>query len=284
MTTTTHSISPLRQRMIEDMTLRKLSLKKGHYIRAVKNFTRFFGDSPDKATPEDLRRFQLDMVSTGVSATTINATITGLRFFFEVTLERADAMRRMRAVSVEQTIPTVLSEDEVTRLLRHTPGIKYQAALSVAYGAGLRAGEVVGLKVSDIDRERMVIRVEQPKGLTHRQAMLSPRLHQLLRDWYRFGRSKGKMLPGGWLFPSRDPVEHLSTRHLNRVCHAADLAEIDKRISMHTLRRSFATHLLEHGVDIRVIQVLLGHKKLETTARYAQVAFPEVRGSRSTQA
>ena len=265
--------------MLEDMTLRKLSLKtQGRYIRAVKNFTRFFGRSPEQASAEDLRRFQLHMVSSGVSAPSINATITALRFFFEVTLDRGDAMKHMRAVSVEQKIPTVLSEEEVARLLRHAPGIKYQAALSVAYGAGLRAGEVVGLKVSDIDGERKLIRVEQPKGLTHRQAMLSPRLHQLLRDWYRFARSKGKMLPGGWLFPSRDPVEHISTRQLNRVCHAAaELAEIDKPLSMHTLRRSFATHLLEHGVDIRVIQVLLGHKKLETTALYTRVATRTLR-------
>ena len=212
------------------------------------------------------------MVSTGVSGTTVNTTITGLRFFFEVTLERADALKRMQPVSVEQNLPTVLSVEEVTRLLRNAPGIKYQAALSVAYGAGLRAGEVVTLKVSDIDAERMLIRV-LGKGGKHRHAMLSPQLHQLLRNWWRFARRQGKMLPGGWLFPGKDPIDHLSTRQLNRMCHAAEhLAEIDKRVSMHTLRHSFATHLLEQGVDIRVIQVLLGHSKLETTARYTRVA------------
>lgn len=279
MTTTQHSISPLRQRMIDDMTMRKLHFKtQGQYIRAVKNFTRFHGRSPDTANAEDLRRFQLHMVSTGVSGTTINATITGLRFFFEITLEQPDAMKRMSSVQVERKLPTVLSIEEVTRVLKAAPGTKYQAALSVAYGAGLRASEIVGLKVTDIDRERMLIHVEQGKGSKDRNAILSPKLHELLRDWWRYARSQGKMLPGGWLFPGLDPVNPLSTRQLNRACHAAvDLAEVDKRVSMHTFRHSFATHLLEQGVDIRVIQVLLGHKKLETTALYSQVATRTLR-------
>ena len=244
----------------------------------MKHFTRFLGRTPERSSAEDLRRFQLHLVSSGVSGTTINATIVGLRFFFETTLERPDTMKRMSSVHVARKLPTVLSAEEVTRLLDAAPGIKYQAALSVAYGAGLRASEVVALKVTDIDKERMLIRVEQGKGGKDRQAMLSPRLHQLLRDWWRHAHCEGKMLPGGWLFPSRDPVDPLSTRQLNRAIHAAaDLAEIDKRVSMHTLRHSFATHLLEHGVDIRVIQVLLGHKKLETTALYSQVATRTLR-------
>ena len=158
------------------------------------------------------------------------------------------------------------------------PGIKYQTALSVAYATGLRASEIVSLKVTDIDRERMLIHVEQGKGSKDRNAILSPKLHELLRHWWRYANSRGKMLPGGWLFPGRNPVNPLSTRQLNRACHAAvDLAEIDKRVAMHTFRHSFATHLLEQGVDIRVIQVLLGHKKLETTALYSQVATRTLR-------
>jgi integrase/recombinase XerD len=249
MTTTTQSISPLRQRMLDDMAMRKLHGKtQTAYVRAVKHFTRFFGHSPDTASAEDLRRFQLHMASTGVSSTTINATIVGLRFLFEITLERADVMKRMSSVHVVRKLPTVLSTEEVSRLLKAAPGIKYQAALSVAYGAGLRASEVVSLKVTDIDKERMLIRVEQGKDGKDRQAMLSPRLHQLLRDWWRHAHAQGKMLPGGWLFPSADPIDPLSSRQLNRAIHAAaDLAEIDKRISMHTLRHSFATHLLEQG-------------------------------------
>ena len=279
MTTTTQSISPLRQRMLDDMAMRKLHHKtQTAYIRAVKRLTRFLGRSPDTASAEELRRFQLHLASSGVSAITINTPIVGLRFFFETTLERPEAMKRMSSVHVARKLPTVLSAEEVTRLLKAAPGIKYQAALSVAYGAGLRAGEVVALKVTDIDKERMLIHVEQGKGGKDRQAMLSPRLHQLLRDWWRHAHSAGAMLPGGWLFPSRDPVDPLSSRQLNRAIHAAaDVAEIGKRISMHTLRHSFATHLLEQGVDIRVIQVLLGHKKLETTALYSQVATRTLR-------
>ncbi len=274
MTTTNPSISPLRQRMIDDMRLRKLSPQTHTaYIRAVKSFTRFFSRSPDQAGAEDLRRFQLHMVSTGVSRTTINATITGLRFFFEVTLERPEAMMKMSPVRVERKLPVVLSADEVGRLLQAAPGIKYQAAFALGYGAGLRAGEVVGLKVTDIDRERKVIRVEQGKGRKDRYAMLSPTMHKVLRGWYRNAHSKGKILPNGWLFPGQNPVNPLSTRQLNRAFHAAvALAEIDKRVSLHSLRHAYATHLLEHKVDIRLIQVLLGHKKITTTQGYSHVA------------
>ena len=167
----------------------------------------------------------------------------------------------------------VLSVADVARLLNAAPNLKSKAALSVAYGAGLRASEVCHLKITDIDSQRMVIRVEQGKGSRDRQAMLSPALLQLLRTWWRAGHRLGKMLPKGWLFPGRDPVDPLSPRHLNRMCKlAAAAAELDKRVSMHTLRHSFATHLLEQNIDIRVIQVLLGHKKLTTTARYAHVA------------
>ena len=244
----------------------------------MKNFTRFFGHSPDIANAEDLRLFQLHMVSTGVSDITINATITGLRFFFETTLEQPELMKRMSFIHVVRKLPTVLSLEEVTRVINAAPGIKYQAALSVAYASGLRASEIVGLKVTDIDRERMLIHVVQGKGDKDRNAILSPKLHALLRHWWRYAHAQGKMLPGGWLFPGLDPAKPLSTRQLNRACHAAvDTAEIDKRVSMHTFRHSFATHLLEQGVDIRVIQVLLGHKKLETTALYSQVATRTLR-------
>ena len=274
MTHSTKPISPLRQRMIDDMTLRTLAPKtQATYLRAVIKFTCFFGQSPDRASPEDLRRFQLHLVETGVSPTTINATITGLGFFFGVTLEHPDALKRMSRVRKPQKLPRVLSVEEVARLLAGASNPKHRAALAVAYGAGLRASEVVHLKVSDIDSERMIVRVNQGKGRRDRYAMLSPLLLELLRAWWRHGRAQGKMRPGGWLFPGRNPVNPLSTRQLNHICHAAAAAaELDQRISMHTLRHSFATHLLENKVDIRVIQVLLGHRKLETTARYSHVA------------
>ncbi len=274
MTDSNKSVSPLRRRMLDDMTLRKLCLKtQSAYIRAVKNFTRFFGRSPELASAEDLRSYQLHMVEQGVSSTTLNATITGLKFFFGVTLDRPSALKKMSPVRKEQKLPRVLSVDQVARLLQAVTNLKHRAALSVAYGAGLRASEVTHLKIADIDSERMIIRVHQGKGRRDRYAMLSPSLLELLRTWWRQAHAQGKMLPGGWLFPGQDPVKPLSTRQLNRVCKsAAAAAELHQGISMHTLRHSFATHLLEQKVDIRVIQVLLGHQKLENTARYSHVA------------
>jgi site-specific recombinase XerD len=265
--------------MIEDMTLRKLSPKtQSGYLRWVKRLNGFLKRSPATATAEDLRRFQLDLVERGVRRGSVNAAVTALKFFFEVTLGRADLMAKMSHVHQPRTLPTVLGHAEVERFLEAAPGLKYKAAFSVAYGAGLRAAEVVALKVDDIDSQRMVIRVEQGKGRKDRYALLSPTLLEVLRAWWREGRARGKMLPHGWLFPGQDPVNPLTTRQLNRACHAAaEKAGLAKRVSLHTLRHSFATELLEHGEDIRVIQVLLGHKKLETTALYAQVATRTLR-------
>jgi len=274
MTTSTQPISPLRQRMLDDMRMRKLSPKtQSSYIRIVRQFAGFLGRAPDTASAEDLRRYQLHLVDRGISPISLNATLTGLKFFFETTLDHAELMAKMQSVRVPRTLPVVLSRDEVARLIAAAGNLKYQTALSIAYGAGLRAGEVVALKVGDIDSQRMALRVEQGKGHKDRYAMLSPVLLERLRAWWQTARAQGKMLPGGWLFPGQNPIDPLSTRQLNRAVHAAaDEAQIDKRVSMHTLRHSFATHLLEQKVDIRVIQVLLGHKRLETTALYAQVA------------
>jgi site-specific recombinase XerD len=274
MDSSTQAITPLRQRMIEDMRMRKLSDKtQSHYIRAVRQFAGFLGRSPDTASGEDLRRYQLHLVDRGTSPISLNAAITGLKFLFEVTLDHGELIAKMQPVRVPRTLPVVLSREEVARLIAAAGNLKHQTALSVAYGAGLRASEVVALKVGDIDSERMTLRIEQGKGRKDRYAMLSPVLLERLRAWWRVARAQGKMLDGGWLFPGLNPIESLSTRQLNRAVHAAaQAAKIDKRVSMHTLRHCFATHLLEQKVDIRVIQVLLGHKKLETTALYAQVA------------
>ena len=274
MTHTLQPISPLRQRMTDDMRMRQLAPKtQASYLRIVREFTRFLGRSPDTATVEDLRRYQLHLVDHGVSPVSLNAAITGLKFFFEITLHEPDLMARMQPVRVPRVLPVVLSPDEVGRLIAATGNLKHQTALSVAYGAGLRASEVVALKVGDVDGQRMTLRIEQGKGRKDRYAMLSPVLLERLRVWWRVAHAQGRMLEGGWLFPGLDPLDPLSTRQLNRAVHAAaEAANIDKRVSMHTLRHSFATHLLEQKVDIRVIQVLLGHKKLETTALYAQVA------------
>ena len=265
---TDEAMSPLRRRMIEDMTIRKFAPKTQHdYLQRVKNFAAFLGRSPDTASFEDVRRYQLRLTTSGVGVPTVNQTVSTLRFFFRVTLKRHDILEHTHFIHEPRKLPVVLSPEEVARLLDAAPGLKYKAALSVAYGAGLRAGEVVSLKINHIDSERMVIRVEQGKGRKDRYVMLSPHLLALLRAWWKAAR------PQGWLFPGRDRVQPMTTRQLNRACHAAaQMAEIDKNVSLHTLRHSFATHLLEQKVDIRVIQVLLGHKRLDTTSIYAHVA------------
>ncbi len=265
---TDKAISPLRRRMIEDMSMRRLAPKtQKDYIQIIRNLAGFLGRSPDSASFEDLRRFQLHVAASGVGAGAINRNVSALRFFFRVTLKRYAIVEHTHFIHEPRKLPVVLSPEEVVRLLDAAPGLKYKAALSVAYGAGLRAAEVVALKVSDIDSKRMLIRVEQGKGRKDRNVMLSPHLLELLRGWYKAAR------PQGWLFPGRDPVQPMTTRQLNRACHAAaDLAAINKRVSLHTLRHSFATHLLEQNTDIRVIQVLLGHAKLENTALYTRVA------------
>lgn len=265
---TDQAMSPLRRRMIEDMTIRKFAPKTQHdYLQRVKNFATYLGRSPDTASSEDVRRYQLRLTASGVGVPTVNQTVSTLRFLFKVTLGRPDLVERTAFVHEPRKLPVVLSPEEVARLLDAAPGLKYKAALSVAYGAGLRVSEVVALKVSDIDSKRMVIRIEQGKGRKDRYVMLSPHLLELLRAWWKLAR------PQGWLFPGQNRLNPLTTRQLNRACHAAaDKAGIGKPVSMHTLRHSFATHLLEQNIDIRVIQVLLGHAKLDTTALYTRVA------------
>jgi integrase/recombinase XerD len=270
---TDEAMSPLRRRMIEDMTVRKLSPKTQQgYIRTIKNFSGFLGRSPDKASFEDVRRFQLHLATSGASTPIRNQTVAALRFFFRVTLRRSAIIEHTAFIHEPRKLPVVLSPEEVARLLDAAPGLKYKAALSVAYGAGLRAAEVVSLKIGDIDSKLMVIRVEQGKGRKDRNVMLSPHLLELLRAWYKAAR------PQGWLFPGQSSVNPLTTRQFNRACHAAaQMADIKKPVSPHTLRHSFATHLLEQNIDIRVIQVLLGHAKLDTTALYTRVATKTIR-------
>src|SRR5258706_854896 len=268
------AVSPLRQRMLQDMAIRGLREHTQHdYIRFVRSFASFLRRPPDTATAEDIRRFQAYQAESGVQPPTINGSVSALRFFFTVTLDRPDLSRRLVLVRHPRRLPTVLSVEEVGRLLEAAPGPKYKAALGTAYGAGLRVSEVAALKVGDIDSTRMLIRVEQGKGRKDRNAMLSPQLLELLRLWWREGKRRGVMFPHGWLFPGRSYTDPISSRQLHRaVQEAAEVAGIRKRVSPHTLRHSFATHLLEQDVDIRVIQVLLGHAKLDTTAIYTKVS------------
>ncbi len=263
-------ISPLRARMIEDMRIRGMSEKsqKAH-IRALRDFAAFLGRSPDTATPDELRVYQLHMTDTEVTPSVYNARITALRFFFGMTCNREDMKKYMQFRTEPRKLPIVLSFEEVSAVLSAAPGpgLKYRAALGIGYGAGLRASEVTNLKVRDIDSDRMLIHVERGKGGKDRDVMLSPSLLELLRDYWREAR------PQGWLFPGQSRVEPLSPRSLNRAFNSAKaMAGIKKPATLHSLRHSFATHLLEADTDVRVIQVLLGHAKLTTTARYTHVA------------
>lgn len=267
----------LRQRMIEDMHIRGLCEKtqKAH-IRNVKHFAAFLGRPPDTATPEDLRAYQLQMTNDGVSASTYNVRIISLRLFFSVTCGREEMKRHMQFHRKPRKLPVVLSVEEVATLLAVVPGpgLKYRAALGISYGAGLRASEVCNLKVKDIDSDRMLIHVDDGKGGRDRKAMLSPSLLNLLREYWREAR------PEGWLFPGTPKITPLSPRQLNRAFTSAkNMAGISKPATLHTLRHSFATHLLEADTDVRVIQVLLGHAKLTTTARYTHVATKTIRST-----
>jgi site-specific recombinase XerD len=272
-------VSPLRQRLVDDMTMRRFSREtQRNYVRDVGRFATFLGRSPDTATADDLRRFQVEQQDTGTPVPTMNSIVSALRFFFTHTLDQPDLARKLVRLTRPRKLPVVLSRDEVARLLNATTCPKHQAALSVAYGAGLRVAEVSALKVSDVDSERMLLRVERGKGGQYRNAMLSTDLLALLRQWWKDGRQQGVMHRDGWLFPGQHACKPISTRQLYRVVvEAARAAKITKRVGPHTLRHSFATHLLEDGVDIRVIQALLGHAKLENTAFYTKVATRTVR-------
>ena len=263
-------ISDLRRRMLEDMAIRCLGEKTQHdYIKHVETFARFLGRSPGTATAEDLRAFQVHQMQQGGKPPKMNTQVSALRFFLKITLGRLDLAHARARVDSPRKLPRVLPMDDVARLLEAAPGpgLKYKAALGIAYGAGLRGGEVVMLRVRDIDSKRMLIRVEQGKGKRDRHGLLSPQLLPILRAWWVQCRSQG------WLFPGQDPLLPMTTRQLNRACHeAADAAGLGTWITPRTLRHSFATHLMEAGVDVRIIQVLLGHAKLDTTARYTHVA------------
>ena len=278
-TATIDTAATLRQRFVDDMNLHRLSRATQHnYLRDMTRFANWLGRPPDQATDEDLRRYQIEQRETGLGAPAMNMAVSALRFFYTRTLDRQDLTRKLHRVKHPRALPTVLSREEVTRMLDATTSIKHQAILSVAYGAGLRASEVTKLKVRDIDSERMLLRVECGKGGRHRNAMLAQDLLVLLREWWKVGRQQGVMHPDGWLFPGQHYLKPICYRQVHRIAaEAAHMAGITKRVGPHTLRHSFATHLLEDGVDIRIIQVLLGHAQLQTTTLYTRVATRTVR-------
>ena len=268
--------TPLRERMVADMTARTLGpASQTSHLRACKRFAAWLERSPDTATADDVKHFQLHLMETGTSICTRNKTMTGVKFLFRVTLRRHDLVAEIFSLREPVKVPLVLSKKEIKRILAMTPSMKAHVMLSLAYGCGMRAGEVVRLKVGHIDSAQEVIRIVQAKGRKDRNVMLPSDILGLLREWWK-ERPTGqdKDVPGAErvLFPGYRG-KHLSARQISRLFkETARDAGITKPVTLHTLRHSFATHLLERGVDIRVIQVLLGHAKLTTTARYARVA------------
>ncbi len=276
-------VTPLRRRMIEDMVARNLGRhSQRSHLSSCERFAAFLERSPDTATADDIRRFQLFLIESGASICNRNRIMTGLRFLFRVTLRRHDLAAEIYHLKEPQKVPLVMSQDEIRRLLAMAANIKVRVMLSLAYGCGLRAGEVVRLKVGDIDSAQTIIRIVQAKGRKDRNVMLPADILGLLRLWWKDRpRHQDRDVAAGerWLFPGRNPGRPLTTRQFARLFQeTVKKAGITKPVSLHTLRHSFATHLLERGVDIRVIQALLGHDKLETTARYTRVATGMISG------
>jgi integrase/recombinase XerD len=274
----TNTVSPLRQHMIEDMAARKLTphTQRGH-IYSCKRFTAWLKRSPDTATPDEVRRFQLHLIESGTSICNRNRIMTGVRFLFRVTLRRHDLAAEVWHIKEPERLPPVLSPEEVKRVLTMTTSLKARVMLALAYGCGLRAGEVVRLRAGDIDSEQKIIRIVQSKGRKDRPVMLPAVVLKLLRQWWKARSTAydaGVAPEQRWLFPGRSQHQPLTTRQFSRLFkEAAKAAGLRKTVPLHSLRHSFATHLLERGRDIRVIQALLGHSKLETTARYSRVAI-----------
>jgi site-specific recombinase XerD len=270
-------VTPLRQRMVEDMAARKLGRhSQRSHLSSCERFAAFLERSPETATADDIRRFQLFLIESGASICNRNRIMTGVRFLFRVTLRRHDLAAEIYHLKEPRKVPVVMSQDEIKRLLAMAATVKVRAMLSLAYGCGLRAGEVVRLKVGDIDGAQNIIRIVQAKGRKDRNVMLPADILGLLRQWWKDRprhQDKGIAPPERWLFPGRNAGRPLTTRQFARLFQeTVKKAGIAKPVTLHSLRHSFATHLLERGVDIRVIQALLGHDKLETTARYTRVA------------
>jgi integrase/recombinase XerD len=274
---TTNTVSQLRQRMIEDMTARKLGPhSQRSHIHSCRRFAAFLKRAPDTATADDVRRFQLHLVEAGLGISHRNRIMTGVKFLFRVTLRRHDLAAEIYHLKEEQKLPLTMSPNEAERLLAMAGSLRDHVMLSLGYGCGLRAGEIVRLKDGDIDSAQMIIRIVQSKGRKDRHVMLPPELLLSLRQWWKVRPKRfdaGVPVGQRWLFPGRRQGQHLTTRQLSRLFHeSAATAGITKRVSLHSLRHSFATELLEKGIDIRYIQALLGHSKLDTTSRYTRVA------------
>ena len=270
----TKPTTPLRQRMIDDMAIRNMSpLTQAAYIRAVAKFAAHYHKSPDQLTFEDVRSYQVHLLGRGLKTATIIPILCALRFFFGTTLGQKNVAERIPLPRKEDTLPAVLSRDEVMLFLKAVSEPRMRTIFITIYAAGLRVSEVVALTARDINSARMVIHIRQGKGQKDRYVMLSEQLLTILRNYWRRARP-----PEACLFPGQDHVRPITARSVQRACReAVDIARLDKSVTVHTLRHSFATHLLEQGVDIRVIQDLLGHRHITSTTRYARVALNTIR-------
>jgi integrase/recombinase XerD len=271
-------MTPLRQRMIQDMQLRNFAPGTVPvYVNCIARFARHFGKSPELLGPEDVRAYLLHLIEQRrPSWSYYNQNLHALRFLFNVTLGRDWVLEHIACPKQPKRLPVVLSPNELTRFFAAIAGLKYRAVLMTAYAAGLRVSAVAAFLVEDIDSHRMVIRVQQGKGRKDRYVMLSPKLLELLRTYWKAAR------PRTWLFPGRDPNRPITASAVIKACRRARRAAgLEKRVTVHTLRHSFATHLLEAGTDLRTIQVLLGHHSPRTTAVYTHVSPAAVRSTTS---
>lgn len=270
-------MTPLRQRFLDDMRMRNLSPHtQDAYVRAVAQFARHFNQSPDQLGREHIREYLLHLIKLGRAWDTYNQARCALHFFYRITLGKDWPLEQLPCAKVPKRLPVVLSRDEVRQFFTAARRLKARAMLMTAYSAGLRASEVVGLRVEDIDSPRMLVRVRQGKGQKDRYVMLSPVLLETLRAYWRKDR------PADWLFPGPDRAKPVKAVTFARVCAGVGRRSgLSKHVTPHTLRHSFATHLLEDGVDIRTIQTLLGHRSLRTTALYTFVAPEKVAATRS---
>ncbi len=266
-------MTPLRQRMLEDMSVRNLAENtQSAYLQQVAAYSRYFGRSPDQLGPEEIRTYQLYLMEVRALTPSSICVATGaLRFLYKITLKRTWAVEEIPMPKRPRKLPEILSLEEVRHFLDAIINHKHRAILMTAYAAGLRVSEATHLKVTDIDSQRMMLRVEQGKGMKDRYVMLSPRLLDVLRTYWKSAR------PTQWMFPGEVPGQPITREAVGLACQKARRdAGITKPITPHALRHAFATHLLESGADLRTIQLLLGHRSLATTARYLKVATTTV--------